>query len=88
MAIIVLIALCFLESGAFVALYARRSAWSSTAMGRHLMAFGAVLTVLFGMVLAGWVIGPLPRALWVVGLAALAAVLGWRIQLLLRAQRG
>jgi hypothetical protein len=85
-AIIVLVLVCFLESAAFVGLYSR-SAWSSTAMGRHLMSLGAVLTVLFGMVLAGWLVGPLPRILWVAGLGALAGVLGWRIQLLLRAQR-
>jgi hypothetical protein len=86
-AITLLIGICFLESAAFVGLYLR-SAWSSTAMGRHLMALGAVLTVMFGMVLAGWWVGPLPRVLWVVALSALAVVLGWRVQLLLRAQRG
>lgn len=87
-AITALVALCFLESLTFVLLYLR-SPWTTSAMGRHLMAFGVQFTVMFGLLLAGWAFaGPLPPTVWVVVLGALAVLLGWRIQLLVRAQRG
>lgn len=85
-AVTIVIGICFAESLGFVLLYLR-SRWSSTAMGRHLMALGVVLSVIFGLFLAGRVFGPLLPWIWLVALSALAVVLGHRIEILLRAQR-
>lgn len=86
-AIIAEVIASFVPAAAFVVLYAARSPWWRSGMGRHLMAFVGTLVVLLGLVLLGWIVGPLPRIVWVVGLAPLPVVVWWRLWLLLRAQR-
>ena len=87
-AVTTLVGICFVESVLFVVLYARRSPWRSTPMGRHLMTLIAVLGTIFGLFLLSRLVGPLPGGVWVAALTALALALGRRIHLLLRAQRG
>jgi len=81
----VLIILCALEALTFVVFYAFKG-WHSTAMGRHLMAFGVTVAILLGMRVWSRLVRPLPDPVWVVGFAALAIVLAWRLQLLLAPQ--
>jgi uncharacterized membrane protein len=88
MAITVLITVGFLAMVAFVALYAVGSPdWRRSPMGRNLMALPAVLGSLLGLWLLARVLGPLPLWLWASGIAALDAVMWWRVVILWRIQR-
>lgn len=71
----------------FIVLYAvgSRGWWHRTALGRNLMAMPAVLAGLFALTL-GSLLLPVPAAVWICGLAALDAVLWWRVVLLWKAQ--
>lgn len=82
-----LIGVCFALTVAFIVLYAARSRWQASGEGRNVMTFMSVLGLLFGLRLWARLVGPLGDGPWVVTLAALAGVLGWRLVLLVRAQR-
>jgi N-acetylglutamate synthase-like GNAT family acetyltransferase len=71
----------------FVALYALRSPWRTSEMGRHLMAFMVVTAAELGSLLAlglGWHV---PLWLFAVGFGALDVVVVQRVWLLVKAQR-
>lgn len=84
-AITVAIAVGFFAMVAFVGLY-WRSAWRTTPLGQNLMALPAVLGALLGLWLVARVAGPLPLWIWFVGIAALDAVMWWRVLILWRLQ--
>lgn len=72
---------------AFVVLYAWRSiGWWRSDAGRNLMVVMAVLLALFGLVVAGRWLGPLPHWLWSVGLVSLDIAIWWRVIILWRKQ--
>lgn len=83
--ITVAIAVGFAAMVAFVVLYAR-SAWSSSPMGRNLMALPAALGGLLGLWLLARIIGPLPMWIWLGGIVTLDAVMWWRVWILWKAQ--
>lgn len=84
-AISVLIAVGFVAMAAFVALYLR-SPWWKSPVGRNLMALPVVLGALLGLWLAGRLVH-LWVWVWPGGLAALDAVMWWRVVILWRLQR-
>ncbi len=71
---------------AFMVLYAVRSDWRRSAMGRHLMAFMGVLAAVLVMWSVHRLVGPLPQVAWAAALAAFDAVMVWRVALLWRTQ--
>lgn len=79
--------LAWLLTVAFVVVYAVRSPWRSTPVGRLLMSDGLVMVLLLGFNVWGMVVGPLWWPLYLLGLAALNGLAVWRIRLVLRAQR-
>lgn len=84
----VLVAVGAAGAATFVGLYSGSRGWYRTHVGQNLMAMAAVLLGLLVLVLLGRALGPLPRWVWAVGLAALDAVLWWRVVILWRLQRG
>ncbi len=84
-AITVAIAVGFLAMVVFVGLY-WRSSWRTTPLGQNLMALPAVLGGLLGLWLFARVAGPLPTWVWLGGIAALDAVMWWRVWILWRLQ--
>lgn len=79
-----LIAVGFVAMLAFIGLYFR-SPWWRTPVGRNLMALPAVLGGLLGLWLLGRLVH-LPTWLWAGGIAALDAVMWWRVVILWRLQ--
>jgi hypothetical protein len=84
--------IAFISAVTFCALYAAIAPWRTSAEGWHLMTFTGVIGVAFGWIAYRQVIQAtppaglsieIPRA---VILSALAALLVWRLALLLRAQ--
>lgn len=73
----------------FVIIYAARSPWRSTEMGRHLMAFMGVCAAVLLLAVARRAFGQYPGYRWVgIGCyAAVAAIMWWRLLMLVRAQR-
>lgn len=83
LAITVLIAAGFAAMAAFVVLYAIGSpGWRKSPTGQNLMALPAVLGSLLLLWLLGRAFGPLPLWLWLTGIAALDAVMWWRVAIL------
>lgn len=81
------LALALLAGLAFVVLYAARSPWRTTEMGRHLMAFMVITAIELGSLLAlglGWHV---PLWLFALGFGALDVVVVQRLWLLVKAQR-
>ncbi|HET9866435.1 MAG TPA: hypothetical protein VFQ06_04015 [Nitrospira sp.] len=84
----------FALSLVFVLLYAFRSNWRETAIGRNVMAFMAALMILLGMLLAGriknavWDNGGMPAWAWVIAFGAFDLIIAWRVALLVKAQKG
>lgn len=76
-----------LATAVFVAGYLRVRGWWGSPEGRHMMAFTAVLGVMFGLLLLGRIVGGLPPLVWVVVGAVLDALLIHRVWLLIRAKR-
>lgn len=70
----------------FVVLYAARSPWRSTAVGRNVMAVMLVLATFFVLLVVHRAVAPLPIWVWVAAMAVLDAVLLWRLLLLWQAQ--
>ena len=84
--------IAFASAVTFCGLYAAIAPWRASAEGWHLMTFTGVIGIAFGWITYRQVIGgtpaaalslEIPRALI---LSALAALLVWRLALLLRAQ--
>lgn len=73
--------------GAFVALYAWRSRWRATPMGRHMMVVSAVMAGEAGSLFLLGIGVPVPLWLFAVGYGAMDILLLQRLLLLLRAQR-
>ncbi len=88
LAIAVESAVALLATLAFVVGYARVPGWWRTGAGRHMMSLTGILAVLFGMLLAGRIVGGLPMVAWVVAVAVLDGLLIAQVWLLHRAQRG
>jgi len=84
-AITIAIGAGFLAMVAFITLY-WSSSWSSTPLGRNLMALPAVLGALLGLWLIARIVGPLPMWLWLFGILSLDAVMWWRVWILWRLQ--
>lgn len=83
-----LIAVGLIAMVVFVALYAAGSPdWRKSPMGRNLMALPAVLGSLLALWLSARFFGPLPLGVWVAGIAALDAVMWWRVAILWQVQR-
>lgn len=84
--ILVEMALALIATVSFVVLYAVRSPWRRTAMGRHIMAFMVVMAAEIGSLLA---LGVWRVPTWVYALVfgALDLVVLQRLWLLIRAQR-
>jgi hypothetical protein len=80
------ILLALLGGLAFVVLYALRSPWRSSPMGRHVMAFMLVTVGELAALLALGLGLSVPLWLFAVGFAALDAVVLQRLVLLWRAQ--
>lgn len=81
------LALALAAGLAFVVLYALRSPWRTSEMGRHLMAFMVVTAVELGSLLAlglGWRV---PLWLFALGFGALDVVVVQRLWLLVKAQQ-
>lgn len=72
---------------AFVALYAWRSRWRDTTMGRHMMVMSALMAGEAGSLLALGLGAPIPLWVFAVGYGAMDVVVVQRLVLLLRAQR-
>lgn len=73
----------FVPAVAFVVLYAIGSPdWRKSSVGQNLMALPAVLGTLLGLWIAARWVGPLPLWVWLAVLAAMDAVLWWRVVLL------
>lgn len=85
--ILVEIALGAFASLGFVVLYALRSPWRRTVMGRHLMMYMAVTAAGLSALLALGLGAPLPLWAFAVGLAALDVVALRQVWLLWRAQQ-
>lgn len=82
-----LVGLGFALSGAFVLLYGLGSTdWHRYAIGRNLLAKSIVLCALLGMSLLSSVVA-IPRWLFLTALAALDAVMAWRLVITWRIQR-
>lgn len=79
------IAVGFFAMVAFVGLY-WHSDWRSSQLGTNLMLLPAVLGALLGLWLLARVAGPLPLWMWLGGIAALDAVMWWRVWILWRLQ--
>lgn len=90
MTVVILAELAIALAGglAFVVLYAARSPWRDSPMGRHLMAFMAVTAVELGTLLALGLGVPVPAWLIAAGFGALDLVVLQRLWLLIKAQRG
>lgn len=78
---------------AFVGMYARmtRGGWRASTMGRHVMVFMIVITIVSSLAVASIFFGTAwPYRDLIRGLAwsAVAACIWWRVLLLRRAQRG
>lgn len=71
----------------FLVLYAWRSRWHETAMGRHMMVFAVVTAAEAGSLFALGLGLPVPLWLFAVGYGLLDAVVIQRLYLLLKAQR-
>lgn len=83
LAITIAIVAGFAAAAAFVVLYAVGSPdWRKSPVGQNLMALPAVLGTLLGMWIAGRAFGPLPLWLWLFVIAAMDAVMWWRVVLL------
>lgn len=87
--VLVLLALGALPAILFVILFAARSSWRSTEMGRHLMAFMGVCAAVLLLAVARRLFGRYPGYEWVgVGCyGAIAVIMWWRLLMLVRAQR-
>lgn len=72
---------------AFVALYAWKSRWTTTPMGRHMMAFAAVTTGEAASLLALGLGVRVPPWVFVIGFGLLDLLVIQRLVLLMRAQR-
>lgn len=87
-AFIGLMVLGAIGTGVFAAVYAWRSDWRSTEVGRHLLFYSTVLSCLYVMSIVSffihalWMAGPL-----LVGHAVFDALIWQRVVLVLRAQR-
>lgn len=86
--ILVELAIAVVAGVAFLVLYAWKSRWSATAMGRHMMAFALVTTGEAAALLALGLGVPVPPWAFAVGFGALDLVVIHRLVLLLRAQHG
>lgn len=83
----VLLAAGFLGEATFVALYAWGDRdWFRSDLGRNLMITAAVLGGLLGLSLLGMLVR-VPAWVWIGGVAALDAVMWWRVFILYRIQR-
>jgi len=84
--ILIEMAVALVATVAFIVLYATRSPWRGTAMGRHIMAWMVVMAAEIGSLLA---LGVWRVPAWVYALVfgALDAVVLQRLWLLWRAQR-
>ena len=77
----------------FVVLYAIRSNWRATPVGRNVMAFMVALMLLLGMFVAGRVkdalydSGGMPIWAWVIVFGVFDLIILWRVLLLLAAQK-
>lgn len=77
----------------FVVLYAIRSNWRATPVGRNVMAFMVALMLLLGMFVAGRVKnalydnGGMPIWAWVIVFGVFDLIILWRVLLLLAAQK-
>jgi hypothetical protein len=86
------VVVAFLSTVTFCGLYAAIAPWRASAEGRHLMTMTGVIGVAFGWIAYRQVISSTPPAALTLEipraaiLSALAALLAWRILLLLRAQ--
>lgn len=81
------LAVAFLAGVAFVALYATRSRWRDTSMGRHMMAVSVVMAGEAGVLLAALLGLEVPLWLFAFGFGVLDVLLVQRLVLLLRVQR-
>ncbi len=75
----------------FVAAYARFAPWRSTVMGWHVMTFMGVILVVASLAVIATVFGtawPFRNVVRAGAWYAVAAVIWWRIWLLIRAQHG
>lgn len=77
----------------FVILYAVRSDWRATPVGRNVMAFMVALMILLGMFVAGRIkdaaydSGGMPIWAWVIAFGAFDVIILWRLLLLLAVQK-
>lgn len=85
--ILIELAVATLGGVVFIALYAWRSEWTASPMGRHTMAFAIVYTGEAGGLLALGLGVPVPLWAFAVGFGALDLVVVHRLLLLWRAQR-
>lgn len=78
-------ALAFLT---FVVLYQLTAPWQETRMGRHMMTFDLVVTVVLVYAFVATIWGPLPNRDWVrvAVYGAIATIGWWRVSLLIREQ--
>lgn len=77
----------FVGAATFVVMYGLRSPdWAGSDIGRNLMAKTAILAALLAMSLINLVVR-VPAWLILVGMAALDAVIWWRVAILRRMQR-
>ncbi len=85
--ILVELAVALTVTIAFLVLYAARSPWRTSQMGRHLFAFMLVLAGELGSLLALGLGFPVPLWLLMLGFGALDVVVVQRLWLLVKAQR-
>lgn len=80
------IVVCLVESAGFVALYAVRSGWWRTEVGRLVMALVGTNAGLLGMRMLARAVGPLGDLAWTVAFGVLAAAYAGLLRALWRAQ--
>lgn len=61
--------------------------WYRDPIALNLVAMGAVLGALLGMVVVSWAVGMLPWWMWIGGLGSLDAIIWWQVVLLWSRQR-
>jgi hypothetical protein len=83
----ILIIIDFIFAVSFNIIYGFLSPWHRYPVGRHLMSYGAVVTVLLAFQVWGIFIGTITLPFWVLGMGALAVVQLWRLWLVIKAQR-
>lgn len=86
-------AIGFVLTLVFVVMYAARSDWRATSVGRNVMAFMIALMILLGMFVAGRIknaidhSGGMPIWMWVIAFGVFDVIILWRVLLLLAAQK-